>query len=91
MTKKEIKAVMSKLKFSSVRMYYPLPNLSSPSEVYSDEYLPNNDRLLSPHSSGFGYDKGQVFSNTLAFKTIIKSGDFSTFANSFLIIAKVSK
>lgn len=65
--------------------YYPHPDYKMPMEIYSQDWLPNVDSLLS-QAPNFDNERYELFNETEAFKGIIENGQYEFFANSFLVI-----
>ncbi len=83
--KKELQALLSESGYPEQEFYYPHPDYKMPLEIYSTDYLPNANTLLSS-APNFDYDRYDLFDESQAFKGIIENGQFEFFANSFLVI-----
>jgi hypothetical protein len=55
-----------------------------PFEIYSDDFLPNNDELLVP-APNFDMERYELFNESLGYQGIIENGQFPFFANSFFV------
>lgn len=85
LSKKQIEDVLENQGFSNYKFFYPLPNYQMPNVIFSDDYLPNyaDTKLLYNHL----YQEGTVlvFDEVEALKQVTKAGQFSFFANSYLV------
>lgn len=83
----ELEKLLKNSGFSDIAFYYPYPDYKFPLSIYSDEYLPNPADL---YRNVLNYDRDRLllFDEAKAFDSVIKAGAFSTFANSYLIIAE---
>lgn len=82
--KVELEELLSKVGFNKLNFYYPHPDYKMPFEIYSDDFLPSREELLSM-SPNFDYDRYELFNESLAYKGIIENGQYPFFANSFFI------
>lgn len=76
--------------FSRYQFFYPMPGYIFPREIFSDEYLPSRQHPVSAHAASHAFRENQVFSDTLAFLTIVENQKFELFANSFLVIMEAA-
>ncbi len=83
--KVEIEELLRESGLVQQTFYYPHPDYKMPMEIYSEEWLPNADTLLSP-APNFDHERFEYFNETEAFKGIIENRQFEFFANSFLIV-----
>ena len=83
--KEELKHILKEAGFPYTKFYYPMPDYKLPNVIFSDEYLPDENKLqkytpyLSAENSFVQYDEKQ------AYLDIIKNNQFGFFANSFFI------
>lgn len=82
--KVELEELLSKVGFNKLNFYYPHPDYKMPFEIYSDDFLPSREELLSM-SPNFDNDRYELFNESLAYKGIIENGQYPFFANSFFI------
>jgi len=82
--KVEIEELLSKVGFGELNFYYPHPDYKMPFEIYSDDFLPSCEELLSL-SPNFDNDRYELFNESLAYKGIIENKQYPFFANSFFI------
>jgi len=87
--KKELGELILSTGFRCLEFYYPMPDYKLPKIIYSDDYLPKMDDLFDIYSPNFDQDRCVLFNEREAFKNIIKNGQFSFFANSFLVEASL--
>ncbi len=83
--KKELEDLLRDSGYINQEFYYPHPDYKMPFEIYSDDNLPNSDTLLQ-NAPNFDNDRYQLFSETEAFKGIVKNDMYPFFANSFLVV-----
>ena len=83
--KTELEALLKKSGYPDQYFYYPHPDYKMPLEIYSQEWLPDRDTLLSK-SPNYDYKRYELFDESEAFRGIIKNGQYEFFANSFLVV-----
>jgi len=88
--RREIMDLLNSSGFEYLQFYYPHPDYKMPLEIFSDHCLPGIDQILK-ESPNFDQDRMVLFSETLAFSSLIRNGMYDFFANSFLIIASKGK
>ncbi len=71
--------------FLQYEFYYPYSDYKLPHTIYSDKYLPKSGELID-NMRNFDMDRWVLFDETKAFQSIISSGMFREFSNSFFII-----
>lgn len=91
-SKNELTTLLNKVGFNNVEFYYPVPDMKLPVEVYSDDFNPTNSTTIGPltiPAEALDAPRVEVFNEWLAMNSIIDSGDFGTFANSFIVLASI--
>ncbi len=90
MAKGQLVSLLKDSGFAIEMFYYPFPDYMYPSSIYSDAYLPKVGQLRNLKSA---YHKERVvtFDEEKAFDNAIASGEFSTFANSYFVVASKEK
>ena len=83
--KKELELLLNESGYENQEFYYPHPDYKMPMEIYSQDWLPSTDALLSP-APNFDSERYELFDEREAFKGIIENGQYEFFANSFLVI-----
>ena len=83
--KTELENLLNDSGFSVLKFYYPHPDYKMPMEIFSENWLPNADTLLS-YSANFDFHRYDLFDESLAFKGLVENGQYEFFANSFLVI-----
>ena len=83
--KKELENLLEESGYPEQEFYYPHPDYKMPMEIYSENWLPSVDSLLS-QAPNFDYERYELFSETEAYKGIIENDQYEFFANSFLIV-----
>lgn len=89
--KEEMKDILKEAGFESFNFYYPMPDYKLPTEIFSDEYLPNKNHNLRGGMfpvKDFSKKREILFNEKLAMDNIVKNKKFDFFANSFLIFVK---
>ena len=82
--KVELEALLLKVGFGALNFYYPHPDYKMPFEIYSDDFLPSSEELLS-QTPNFDNDRYELFNESSAYKGIIENKQYPFFANSFFI------
>ncbi|MCI5648098.1 MAG: class I SAM-dependent methyltransferase [Fusicatenibacter sp.] len=83
-SKPELEKLLEENGFKNYKFYYPYPDYKFPTVIYSDEYLPKPGELRR-NQQNFDADRVLLFDEGKAFDTILRSGLFPIFSNSFLI------
>ncbi len=81
----ELEKIMDEAGFTRRQFYYPYPDYKLPLSIYSDEYLPKLGELRT-NCNNYDRKRLKIFDESEAFDSIIESGLFPQFANSFLVI-----
>ena len=85
--KKELEKLVTDCGFSNYDFYYPVPDFSFPTQIYSDDFL--------PHKGDF-YDEGvrllendlKTFDEAVALDQICEEGLFTELTNSYLVVVE---
>lgn len=85
-SKKRLVTMLKDAGFFRHTFYYPVPDYTFPTMLFSDEYLPRVGEVR-PTSTHFS-KRYQVFNEKKAFDAICEDGLFGEFANAFLVVAK---
>ena len=83
--RKQVAEIIKESGLDIVDTYYPMPDYRFTSVIYSDDYLP----LLGDYHAGnvsFSENSYKIFDETSVADSLIESGEFVDFANSFLFI-----
>ena len=83
--KKELETLLEESGYPNQEFYYPHPDYKMPMEIYSEEWLPSLDTLLSS-APNYDNERYELFSETEAYKGLIANEQYEFFANSFLVI-----
>ena len=83
-SKPELEQLLVENGFKKYKFYYPYPDYKFPEMIYSDEYLPSPGELRK-NQRNFDTDRVTLFDEGKAFDSIIRSGLFPVFSNSFLV------
>lgn len=86
-SKEELRKVFQKAGAYDLEFYYPYPDYKFPMAIYSDRYLPKKGEL---NGNFCNYDRPrvQLFDEAKAYDSLIESGLFGEFSNSFLVLAE---
>lgn len=86
-SKKELSDIISQAGELSTTFYYPYPDYKFPMTIYSDAYLPKKGELSHAFAN---YDRERVylFDEPRVYDSLIESGLFPEFSNSFLVVAQ---
>jgi SAM-dependent methyltransferase len=85
--KKELEDLLIENGFKDLKFYYPYPDYKLCFEIFSDNYLPEEDTYL-PQAPNYDNDRLVLFDESKVWKNIIKNGLFPYFSNSFLVFAQ---
>ena len=83
--KKELENLLETCGYPKQEFYYPHPDYKMPMEIYSQDWLPSVESLLS-EAPNFDNERYELFNETEVFKGIIENGQYEFFANSFLVV-----
>ena len=83
--KQELEQLLLESGYPTQEFYYPHPDYKMPMEIYTQDWLPNIDSLLSK-APNFDNERYELFDETETFKGIIENKQYEFFANSFLVI-----
>lgn len=84
-SKGELEAVIRSAGNFRTEFYYPYPDYKFPMALYSDAYLPSAGEL-NINMCNYDRERLQVFDETKVFDTLLESGLFPQFSNSFLAV-----
>lgn len=84
-SKPELEKIMDEAGFTKREFYYPYPDYKLPMSIYSDAYLPKLGELRN-NRNNFDRKRVTLFEESEAFDSIIESGLFPQFSNSFLVV-----
>lgn len=84
-SKPELEKVIGDAGFDKGEFYYPYPDYKLPMSIYSDKYLPKVGELIH-NMNNFDRERMVLFNEARAFDTMVQSGVFSLFSNSFLVV-----
>lgn len=83
--KKELESLLIESGYPTQEFYYPHPDYKMPMEIYSQDWLPSVESLLSP-APNFDNARYELFDESQTYAGIIENGQYEFFANSFLVI-----
>ncbi len=91
--KKELETLLQRAGFRDIKFYYPYPDYKFVREIYSDEYLPNEDlnHIISALFSSLvdqNLKYNYIFDQARVTRQLIINDMVDLFANSFLVVTK---
>ena len=89
-SKGELEQLLKSSGFTDYEFYYPYPDYKLPVSVYSDERQPGKGELLN-NIRNFDGDRYVLFDEGKAFDSMVGTGDFPTFSNSFFVSVQKKK
>lgn len=84
-SRNELEDLIKSSGFKNTFFYYPLPDYKLPTAVYSQEYLPENEKMQSMRCYYVPDNTTLVAEEKELYKDIIDNNVFEFFANSFLV------
>lgn len=84
-SRKELEKMIKASGFSNTFFYYPMPDYKLPTAVYSQEYLPENEKMQGMRCYYAPDNATVVAEEVKMYKDIIDNNVFDFFANSFLV------
>ncbi len=84
-SKPELERLLHGVGFTDLQFYYPMPDYKLATSIYSDDFLPQKG-MLNDLRPSYDRDRYIMFDQEAAYEALIQDGQFSYFANSFLII-----
>lgn len=86
-SKNELAGIIKEAGAFKTSFYYPYPDYKFPMTIYSDSYLPKKGEL---HDLFANYDRERMvlFDEPKVYDSLIESGLFPEFSNSFLVVAE---
>lgn len=89
-SRKELDQMLTRAGFAKNEFFYPVPDYKMPTEIYSEDFLPEKGTL---HGFSQTYDRERylLFDEDLAYDAICEAGLFQEFANSFLVISSLDE
>lgn len=85
-SKKQLEHILMEAGYGNQQFYYPFPDYKFPVQIFSDSYMPKPEDVACSKDS-YDSTRRYLFNETIAFEEIVRSGEFATFSNSFLIVA----
>lgn len=86
-SKQELEGVMREAGLAEFEFFYPYPDYKLPDRIYSDRHLPKKGEL-NHNRQNFDRERIQVFQEERVFDSLLASGLFQEFSNSFLVVAR---
>ena len=83
-SKSELEDIIVEAGYKSCNFYYPFPDYKFPTQIFSDEYLPDEGELVCS-SDSYDADRILMFDQNAALRNVIRSGKFDFFSNSFFV------
>lgn len=85
-SKPELETLLDRAGFQYTEFYYPYPDYKFPEQLYSAASLPKKGEL-NRNRQNFDRERMQLFSEERVYDTLLESGLFEQFSNSFFVIA----
>lgn len=86
-SKSEIESLLNRNGFSKLYFYYPYPDYKLPTEIFSDDYLPNADSFFGRYED-MNTDRFLLFDEYKVYQGLIGTEEIKVLFNSFLIEAR---
>lgn len=83
-SKPELETILSDVGLSQFKFYYPYPDYKFPVSIFTDEHLPGKGDL-NMNVVNIDQDRQILFDESKAYDSIVGTGLFPIFSNSFLI------
>lgn len=83
-SKAELERLFEQNGYGEYEFYYPYPDYKFPTAIYSDRYQPGKGELLN-NIRNFDADRYVIFDEGKAFDSLVGTGYFPIFSNSFFI------
>ena len=84
-SKRELEKIIRDAGFSKWKFYYPYPDYKFPDSIFSDDFLPQKGELTE-NIRNFDASRLVLFDESKAFDSIIETGAFPEFSNSYLVV-----
>ncbi|MBE5833804.1 MAG: class I SAM-dependent methyltransferase [Butyrivibrio sp.] len=85
-TKSQLTKLLFDAGYKDIFFYYPFPDYKLPTEIYSDEYMPNEDSNLRAFEN-YDSDRVVIFDEEKAYEGMIGTDEMKVLFNSFLVEA----
>ena len=86
-SRRELKDLISESGNFKTTFYYPYPDYKFPMTIYSDQYLPEKGELKETFCN-FDRERMLIFDEPKVYDSLIDSGLFPEFSNSFLVLVE---
>ena len=88
-SRNELISLLHSVGLYDYRWFYPYPDYKFPTDIYTDEYMPQIEHLEEELFNK--YPKKKVLPELEMFKSIISAGLYKEFSNSFLVLCSNDK
>jgi hypothetical protein len=88
-SKSELTSLLKRVGYQNLYYYYPYPDYKFPMTIYSQDFLPKKGELLDSQTN-YDMDRLILFDESKVYDSLINEGVFDRFANSFLVMARLS-
>lgn len=89
-SKPELEELFRQAGFAAWQFYYPYPDYKLPERIYSDDYLPHKGEL-NRNCQNLDRERIQVFSEERVYDSLIESGLYPLYSNSFMAIVEAAE
>lgn len=86
-SKPELEALLRQSGYGKLDFYYPYPDYKFPEQIYSKNRLPKKGEL-NRNRQNLDRERMQLFSEERVYDSLLESGLFEQFSNSFFVIAE---
>lgn len=85
-SRKELKELLLGSGYEELQFYYPYPDMSFPTMIYSEHYLPKQGELRT-NMRNYDTERFVLFDERKAYDMLLQEGLYPDYANAFLVIA----
>ena len=89
-SKQELEKLLQDAGYDQYKFYYPYPDYKLPTTIYSDDILPEKGELYN-NIRNFDSDRFVLFDETRAFDSMVSTGMFPLFSNSYFVEVEKKK
>ena len=86
-SKPELEALLWRAGYGNLDFYYPYPDYKFPEQIYSANRLPKKGELNRSRQN-LDRERMQLFSEERVYDSLLESGLFEQFSNSFFVVAR---
>lgn len=83
--KQELENFIKEAGFENYKFYYPLPDYTNTSSIFTDDFLPKSNHSKIVYPLNYEIDSNVVFNEINVIKQICDMGEFTKFTNSYFV------